>query len=84
MASPVIFAGARNLNGWKVKREKVVELAAQQQKSQDKKAAGGKKKKGGKNKIGDQYNFLFPVCCFLKNIMYGARSTGDLACGGAR
>jgi SecD/SecF fusion protein len=48
VASPVIFAWRKEFKRVEIKREKVIELAAQQQKSQEKKAAGGKKKKGGK------------------------------------
>jgi SecD/SecF fusion protein len=48
VASPVIFAWRKEFRRVEIKREKVIELAAQQQKSQEKKAAGGKKKKGGK------------------------------------
>jgi preprotein translocase SecF subunit len=52
VASPVIFAWRKEFKRVEIKREKVIELAAQQQKSQEKKAAGGKKKKGGKKKNG--------------------------------
>ncbi len=52
VASPVIFAWRKEFKRVDVKREKVIELAAQQQKSEEKRAAGGKKKKGGKKKTG--------------------------------
>jgi SecD/SecF fusion protein len=52
VASPVIFAWRKEFKRVEIKREKVIELAAQQQKSQEKRAAGGKKKKSGKKKTG--------------------------------
>jgi SecD/SecF fusion protein len=52
VASPIIFAWRKEIKRVEIKREKVIELAAQQQKSQEKRIAGGKKKKGNKKKIG--------------------------------
>jgi SecD/SecF fusion protein len=52
VASPIVFAWRKEFKRVEIKREKVIELAAQQQKSQEKKAAGGKKKKPGKKKTG--------------------------------
>jgi SecD/SecF fusion protein len=48
VASPIIFSWRKEVKRVEVKREKVVELAAQKQKREDKKAAPGKKKGGRK------------------------------------
>jgi SecD/SecF fusion protein len=53
VASPIVFAWRKEFKRVEVKREKVIELAAQQQKRTEKKAAEPKKKKkGGKKKSG--------------------------------
>ena len=53
VASPVIFAWRKEFKRVEIKREKVIELAAQQQRRTEKKAAvPKKKKKGGKKKSG--------------------------------
>ncbi len=48
VASPIVFAWRKEVKRVEIKREKVIELAAQQQKRTEKKAAETKKKKGGK------------------------------------
>jgi SecD/SecF fusion protein len=48
VASPIVFAWRKEVKRVEIKREKVIELAAQQQKAQEKKAAPPKKKKGGR------------------------------------
>jgi len=48
VASPIVFAWRKEVKRVEVKREKVVELAAQKQKRQEKKAATGRKKGGKK------------------------------------
>ncbi|MDI6853900.1 MAG: protein translocase subunit SecD [Deltaproteobacteria bacterium] len=50
VASPIVFAWRKEVKRVEVKREKVVELAAQQQKRSEKKAAEPKKKKKGGKK----------------------------------
>jgi SecD/SecF fusion protein len=50
VASPIIFAWRKEVKRVEVKREKVIELAAQQQKRTEKKAAQPKKKKKGGKK----------------------------------
>jgi len=49
VASPIIFGWRKEVKRVEIKREKVIELAAQKQKRQEKKAAT-RKKKGGKKK----------------------------------
>ena len=49
VASPIIFGWRKAVKRVEIKREKVIELAAQKQKRQEKKAAT-RKKKGGKKK----------------------------------
>jgi SecD/SecF fusion protein len=51
VASPVVFAWRKEVKRVEIKREKVIELAAQKQKRQVKKSAS-RKKKGGKKKSG--------------------------------
>jgi SecD/SecF fusion protein len=51
VASPVVFAWRKEVKRVEIKREKVIELAAQKQKRQEKKTAA-RKKKGGKKKSG--------------------------------
>ncbi len=51
VASPIVFAWRKEVKRVEIKREKVIELAAQQQKRQEKRAAN-RKKKGGKKKSG--------------------------------
>jgi hypothetical protein len=50
VASPIVYAWRKEAKRVAVKREKVIELAAQKQKREDKKApkAAATKKKGGK------------------------------------
>lgn len=48
VASPIIFAWRKEVKRVEVKREKVIELAAQQQRRTEKKTTQPKKKKGGK------------------------------------
>ncbi len=48
VASPIIFAWRKEIKRVEVKRDKVIELAAQQQKRQDKKATPKRKKSGRK------------------------------------
>jgi SecD/SecF fusion protein len=50
VASPIVFAWRKEVKRVEVKREKVIELAAQQQKRTEKKAAEPKKKKKGGKK----------------------------------
>jgi cytochrome c oxidase assembly factor CtaG len=50
VASPIVFAWRREVKRVEIKREKVIELAAQQQKRQEKRTAARTKKKGGKKK----------------------------------
>jgi SecD/SecF fusion protein len=50
VASPIVFAWRKEVKRVEVKREKVIELAAQQQKRTEKKAADPKKKKKGGKK----------------------------------
>ncbi|MFZ2087669.1 MAG: protein translocase subunit SecD [Desulfobaccales bacterium] len=50
VASPIIFAWRKEVKRVEIKREKVIELAAQQQRSQEKRAAKPRKKGGKKNK----------------------------------
>jgi SecD/SecF fusion protein len=51
VASPIIFSWRKEVKRVEIKREKVIELAAQKQKRQEKKTAS-RKKKGGKKKSG--------------------------------
>ncbi|MGB8991092.1 MAG: protein translocase subunit SecD [Desulfobaccales bacterium] len=48
VASPIVFAWRKEAKRVEVKKEKVIELAAQKQKREEKKAEPKKKKKGGK------------------------------------
>jgi SecD/SecF fusion protein len=50
VASPIVFAWRKEVKRVEIKREKVIELAAQQQKRQEKRTATRTKKKGGKKK----------------------------------
>ncbi len=50
VASPIVFAWRKEVKRVEIKREKVIELAAQQQKRQEKKTAARTKKKGAKKK----------------------------------